>query len=180
MSGGSRTTASARAITAGARAYAADAFSGSVYTREELSSSDEPVHVEVRAERVEEPAQSECARIVAALDVASTEVELAQLRASLVGPAWPTLTADERAIVGAAGTRAKARVESAKSAIIAQMQTDRESGEESSLGGLERGHRIFLLRGRRRLGAALWPDAARECAPYEPGRRLPEIGRAHV
>ena len=121
----------ARAITAGARAYAADAFSGSVYTREELSSSDEPVHVEVRAERVEEPAQSECSRIVAALDVASTEVELAQLRAALVGPAWPTLTADERAIVGAAGTRAKARVEAAKSAIIAQMQADRESGEES-------------------------------------------------
>ncbi len=76
----------ARAITAGARAYAADAFSGSVYTREELSASqhdEEPrvEHVAVVEGVPATPPDDGAERIVAALDVASTDVELAQLRA---------------------------------------------------------------------------------------------------
>jgi hypothetical protein len=127
----------ARAITAGARAYAADAFSGSVYTREELSAPqhDEEPRVDhvavvegVPAPQVEDSAE----RIVAALDVASTDVELAQLRAELVAPAWASLSAAGRERVSAAGKAAKARIDESKSAIIARMNADRESGEEST------------------------------------------------
>jgi len=129
----------ARAITAGARAYAADAFSGSVYTREELSSTqpDEEPRVEhvavVEGVPTAPPTLEDGAeRIVAALDVASTDVELAQLRAELVAPAWPSLSAAGRERVSAAGKAAKARIDETKGAIIARMQKDRESGEEST------------------------------------------------
>ena len=128
----------ARAITAGARAYAADAFSGSVYTREELNatSHDEEPRVEHVAVVEGVPAtpptlEDGAERIVAALDVASTDVELAQLRAELVAPAWASLSAAGRERVSAAGKRAKQRIDESKSAIIARMNADRESGEES-------------------------------------------------
>jgi len=128
----------ARAITAGARAYAADAFSGSVYTREELSSTqpdEEPrvEHVAVVEGVPATPPEDGAERIVAALDVASTDVELAQLRAELVAPAWPTLSAAGRERVSAAGKAAKARIDEMKGAIIARMQKDRESGEDEAM-----------------------------------------------
>ena len=72
-------------------------------------------------------------RIVAALDVASTDVELAQLRAELVAPAWPTLSAAGRERVSAAGKAAKARIDDARRAIIARMNADRESGEDEAM-----------------------------------------------
>jgi hypothetical protein len=129
----------ARAITAGARAYAADAFSGSVYTREELSASqpDEEPRVEHVAVVEGVPAtptlEDGAERIVAALDVASTDVELAQLRAELVTPAWPTLSTAGRERVSVAGKAAKARIDDARRAIIARMNADRESGEDEAM-----------------------------------------------
>lgn len=138
----------ARAITAGARAYAADAFSGSVYTPDELRGGDDrdeqpAQRVQQPAERVEaasSPAVIEahgetattaaaalddiCARIVAAYDVASTDVEIAQLRTDLVAAHWMALSRDDRAKVTAAAGAAKRRVEQARQTLIAQIHAE--------------------------------------------------------
>jgi hypothetical protein len=144
----------ARAITAGARAYAADCFAGSVYTPDELRGSDErdeqpAQRVQQAAERVEatappavieahgEPATAAaavlddaCARIVAAYEVASTDVEIAQLRTDLVAQHWPQLSRDDRARVTSAATQAKRRVEAARQEMIAQLEAERRADTE--------------------------------------------------
>jgi hypothetical protein len=144
----------ARAITAGARAYAADAFSGSVYTPDELRGGDDrdeqpAQRVQQTAERVEaasppavieahgEPATAAaavlddaCARIVAAYDVASTDVEIAQLRTDLVAAHWAQLSRDDRARVTGAATAAKKRVEAARQEMIAQLEAERRADTE--------------------------------------------------
>jgi hypothetical protein len=144
----------ARAITAGARAYAADCFAGSVYTPDELRGGDDrdeqpAQRVQQPAERVEatappavieahgEPATAAaavlddaCARIVAAYEVASTDVEIAQLRTDLVAAHWQQLSRDDRARVTAAATAAKRRVESARQEMIAQLEAERRADTE--------------------------------------------------
>ena len=144
----------ARAITAGARAYAADAFSGSVYTPDELRGGDDrdeqpAQRVQQPAERVEatappavieahgEPATAAaavlddaCARIVAAYEVASTDVEIAQLRTDLVAAHWPQLSRDDRARVTTAAGAAKRRVEAARQEMIAQLEAERRAATE--------------------------------------------------
>lgn len=144
----------ARAITAGARAYAADCFAGSVYTPDELRGGDDrdeqpAQRVQQPAERVEaasspavieahgEPATAAaavlddaCARIVAAYEVASTDVEIAQLRTDLVAQHWPQLSRDDRARVTSAATQAKRRVESARQEMIAQLEAERRADTE--------------------------------------------------
>lgn len=147
----------ARAITAGARAYAADCFAGSVYTPDELRSGnggddrdEQPAQrVQQPAERVEavaSPAVIEahgelataaaaalddvCARIVAAYDVASTDVEIAQLRTDLVAQHWMTLSRDDRARVTTAAGAAKRRVEQARQTLIAQLDAERRADIE--------------------------------------------------
>jgi hypothetical protein len=144
----------ARAITAGARAYAADAFSGSVYTPDELRGGDDrdeqpAQRVQQAAERVEaaaspavieahgEPATAAaavlddaCSRIVAAYEVASTDVEIAQLRTDLVAQHWQQLSRDDRARVTAAATAAKKRVEAARQEMIAQLEAERRADTE--------------------------------------------------
>ena len=150
----------ARAITAGARAYAADAFSGSVYTPDELRSGnggddrdEQPAQrVQQAAERVEatapsavieahgEPATAAaaslddaCARIVAAYEVASTDVEIAQLRTDLVTAHWQQLSRDDRARVTAAATAAKKRVEAARQEMIAQLEAERRADTDEEI-----------------------------------------------
>jgi hypothetical protein len=143
----------ARAITAGARAYAADCFAGSVYTPDELrnSSGDErdeqPVQqpaqrveaqvaasaIEAHGEPTTQPAaggSATCQRIVAAYDVASTDVEIAQLRTELVAVEWPRLDRDDRALVQAAAQRARERVAAAKASLIAQLEIERRGDIE--------------------------------------------------
>lgn len=147
----------ARAITAGARAYAADCFAGSVYTPDELRSGnggddrdEQPAQrIQQPAERVEavaspavieahgEPAAAAaaalddvCARIVAAYDVASTDVEIAQLRTDLVAAHWMALSRDDRAKVTAAAGAAKRRVEQARQDLIAQLDAERRADIE--------------------------------------------------
>lgn len=143
----------ARAITAGARAYAADCFAGSVYTPDELRSGnggddrdEQPAQrVQQPAERVEatappavieahgepatQPAAADdvCARIVAAYDVASTDVEIAQLRTALVAQHWQQLSRDDRATVTSAAHRARQRVEQARQQLIAQLEAERRA-----------------------------------------------------
>ena len=141
----------ARAITAGARAYAADCFAGSVYTPDELRGGDDrdeqpAQRVQQPAERVEaaaspavieahgEPATAAaavlddaCARIVAAYEVASTDVEIVQLRTDLVAAHWPQLSRDDRARVTTAATTAKRRVEAARQEMIAQLEAERRA-----------------------------------------------------
>ena len=141
----------ARAITAGARAYAADCFAGSVYTPDELRGGDDrdeqpAQRVQQAAERVEaaaspavieahgEPATAAaavlddaCARIVAAYEVASTDVEIAQLRTDLVAQHWAQLSRDDRARVTTAATTAKRRVEAARQEMIAQLEAERRA-----------------------------------------------------
>jgi hypothetical protein len=141
----------ARAITAGARAYAADCFAGSVYTPDELRGGDDrdeqpAQRVQQSAERVEaasspavieahgEPATAAaavlddaCARIVAAYDVASTDVEITQLRTALVAQHWQQLTKDDRARVTSAAHRARQRVEQARQQLIAQLEAERRA-----------------------------------------------------
>ena len=144
----------ARAITAGARAYAADAFSGSVYTPDELRGGDD--RDEQPAQRVQQPAErveatappavieahgesataaaavldDACARIVAAYEVASTDVEIAQLRTDLVAQHWAQFSRDDRARVTAAATAAKRRVEAARQEMIAQLEAERRADTE--------------------------------------------------
>jgi hypothetical protein len=144
----------ARAITAGARAYAADAFSGSVYTPDELRGGDDrdeqpAQRVQQAAERVEaaaspavieahgEPATAAaavlddaCARIVAAYEVASTDVEMVQLRTDLVAAHWQQLSRDDRARVTTAAGAAKKRVEAARQEMIAQLEAERRADTE--------------------------------------------------
>ncbi len=146
----------ARAITAGARAYAADAFSGSVYTPDELRSGtngddrDEqptqrvqqpaerveaaapPAAIEAHGEAIAAPAAADdvCARIVAAYDVASTDVEIAQLRTALVAQHWQQLSRDDRATVTSAAHRARQRVETARQQLIAQLEAERRADIE--------------------------------------------------
>ena len=144
----------ARAITAGARAYAADCFAGSVYTPDELRGGDDrdeqpAQRVQQAAERVEaasspavieahgEPATAAaavlddaCARIVAAYEVASTDVEIAQLRTDLVAQHWAQLSRDDRARVTAAAGAAKKRVEAARQEMIAQLEAERRADTE--------------------------------------------------
>ena len=144
----------ARAITAGARAYAADCFAGSVYTPDELRGGDDrdeqpAQRVQQPAERVEaasspavieahgEPATAAaavlddaCARIVAAYEVASTDVEIAQLRTDLVAAHWAQLSRDDRARVTSAATQAKRRVEAARQEMIAQLEAERRADTE--------------------------------------------------
>jgi hypothetical protein len=144
----------ARAITAGARAYAADCFAGSVYTPDELRGGDDrdeqpAQRVQQPAERVEaaaspavieahgEPATAAaavlddaCARIVAAYEVASTDVEIVQLRTDLVAAHWPQLSRDDRARVTTAATTAKRRVEAARQEMIAQLEAERRADTE--------------------------------------------------
>ena len=144
----------ARAITAGARAYAADCFAGSVYTPDELRSGnggddrdEQPAQrVQQPAERVEaaaSPAVIEahgetaaataaalddvCARIVAAYDVASTDVEIAQLRTDLVAQHWMALSREDRQRVTNAAGAAKRRVEAARQTLIAQLDAERRA-----------------------------------------------------
>ena len=147
----------ARAITAGARAYAADCFAGSVYTPDELRGSDErdeqpAQRVQQAAERVEatappavieahgEPATAAaavlddaCARIVAAYEVASTDVEIAQLRTDLVAAHWAQLSRDDRARVTGAATAAKKRVEAARQEMIAQLEAERRADTDEEI-----------------------------------------------
>jgi hypothetical protein len=143
----------ARAITAGARAYAADCFAGSVYTPDELrnSSGDErdeqPVQqpaqrveaqvaasaIEAHGEPTTQPAaggSATCQRIVAAYDVASTDVEIAQLRTELVAVEWPRLDRDDRALVQAAAQRARQRVAQARQTLIAELEAERRADIE--------------------------------------------------
>jgi hypothetical protein len=144
----------ARAITAGARAYAADCFAGSVYTPDELRGGDDrdeqpAQRVQQAAERVEaasspavieahgEPATAAaavlddaCARIVAAYEVASTDVEIVQLRTDLVAAHWPQLSRDDRARVTTAAGAAKKRVEAARQEMIAQLEAERRADTE--------------------------------------------------
>ena len=144
----------ARAITAGARAYAADCFAGSVYTPDELRSGsgnddrDEqpaqrvqqpaerveaaapPAAIEAHGEAVAAPATAGdgiCERIVAAYDVASTDVEIAQLRTDLVAAHWQQLSRDDRARVTSAAHRARQRVEAARQTLIAQLEAERRA-----------------------------------------------------
>ena len=146
----------ARAITAGARAYAADAFSGSVYTPDELRSGtngddrDEqptqrvqqpaerveaaapPAAIEAHGEAIAAPAAADdvCARIVAAYEVASTDAEIAQLRTALVAQHWQQLSRDDRATVTSAAHRARQRVETARQQLIAQLEAERRADIE--------------------------------------------------
>lgn len=147
----------ARAITAGARAYAADCFAGSVYTPDELRSGnggddrdEQPAQrVQQPAERVEaaappavieahgEPATAAaaalddvCARIVAAYDVASSDVEIAQLRTDLVAAHWMALSREDRQRVTNAAGAAKRRVEQARQTLIAQLEAERRADME--------------------------------------------------
>jgi len=144
----------ARAITAGARAYAADCFAGSVYTPDELRGGDDrdeqaAQRVQQPAERVEavaspavieahgEPATAAaaalddvCARIVAAYDVASTDVEIAQLRTDLVAQHWMALSREDRQRVTNAAGAAKRRVEQARQTLIAQLDAERRADIE--------------------------------------------------
>jgi hypothetical protein len=144
----------ARAITAGARAYAADCFAGSVYTPDELRGGDDrdeqpAQRVQQAAERVEaasspavieahgEPATAAaavlddaCARIVAAYEVASTDVEIVQLRTDLVAAHWAQLSRDDRARVTTAAGAAKKRVEAARQEMIAQLEAERRADTE--------------------------------------------------
>jgi predicted NUDIX family NTP pyrophosphohydrolase len=144
----------ARAITAGARAYAADAFSGSVYTPDELRGGDDrdeqpaqrvqqpaerveaaapPAAIEAHGEAIAAPAAAlddVCARIVAAYDVAATDVEIAQLRTDLVAQHWPQLSRDDRARVTTAAGAAKKRVEAARRDLIAQLEAERRADTE--------------------------------------------------
>ena len=71
-----------------------------------------------------------CARIVAAYEVASTDVEIAQLRTDLVAQHWAQLSRDDRARVTAAATAAKRRVESARQEMIAQLEAERRADTE--------------------------------------------------
>jgi hypothetical protein len=147
----------ARAITAGARAYAADCFAGSVYTPDELRGGDDrdeqpAQRVQQPAERVEatappavieahgEPATAAaavlddaCARIVAAYEVASTDVEIAQLRTDLVAQHWAQLSRDDRARVTGAATAAKRRVEAARQEMIAQLEAERRADTDEEI-----------------------------------------------
>lgn len=144
----------ARAITAGARAYAADCFAGSVYTPDELRGGDDrdeqpaqrvqqpaerveaaapPAAIEAHGEAIAAPAAAlddACARIVAAYDVASTDVEIAQLRTDLVAAHWQQLSRDDRARVTGAATAAKKRVEAARQEMIAQLEAERRADTE--------------------------------------------------
>lgn len=144
----------ARAITAGARAYAADAFSGSVYTPDELRGGDDrdeqpaqrvqqpaerveatapPAAIEAHGEAIAAPAAAlddVCARIVAAYDVAATDVEIAQLRTDLVAQHWQQLSRDDRARVTSAAGAAKKRVEAARQEMIAQLEAERRADTE--------------------------------------------------
>jgi len=147
----------ARAITAGARAYAADCFAGSVYTPDELRSGsngddrDEqpaqraqqpaerveaaapPAAIEAHGEAVTAPATAGdgiCERIIAAYDVASTDVEIAQLRTDLVAAHWQQLSRDDRARVTSAAHRARQRVEAARQTLIAQLEAERRADIE--------------------------------------------------
>ncbi len=143
----------ARAITAGARAYAADCFAGSVYTPDELRGGDDrdeqpaqrvqqpaerveaaapPAVIEAHGEPATQPAAADdvCARIVAAYDVASTDVEIAQLRTALVAQHWQQLSRDDRARVTSAAARAKQRVEQARQGLIAQLEAERRADIE--------------------------------------------------
>jgi hypothetical protein len=143
----------ARAITAGARAYAADCFAGSVYTPDELRGGggderdEQPVQqpaqrveaqvaasaIEAHGEPATQPAaggSATCQRIVAAYDVASTDVEIAQLRTELVAVEWPRLDRDDRALVQAAAQRARERVAAAKASLIAQLEIERRGDIE--------------------------------------------------
>lgn len=147
----------ARAITAGARAYAADCFAGSVYTPDELRGGDDrdeqpAQRVQQAAERVEaasspavieahgEPATAAaavlddaCARIVAAYEVASTDVEIAQLRTDLVAQHWAQLSRDDRARVTTAAGAAKRRVEAARQEMIAQLEAERRADTDEEI-----------------------------------------------
>jgi hypothetical protein len=147
----------ARAITAGARAYAADCFAGSVYTPDELRGGDDrdeqpAQRVQQAAERVEaasspavieahgEPATAAaavlddaCARIVAAYEVASTDVEIVQLRTDLVAQRWPQLSRDDRARVTTAATAAKRRIEAARQEMIAQLEAERRADTDEEI-----------------------------------------------
>lgn len=144
----------ARSITAGARAYAADCFAGSVYTPDELRGGDDrdeqpaqrvqqpaerveaaapPAAIEAHGEAIAAPAAAlddVCARIVAAYDVAATDVEIAQLRTDLVAQHWQQLSRDDRARVTTAATQAKRRVESARQEMIAQLEAERRADTE--------------------------------------------------
>ena len=103
----------ARAVTAGARAYAPDVFAGSVYTAEELrggqnapeeSEAPAPIFIESRAEPVD------VGPIVGFLDAATSEDEIAAIKREAIAPAWRTLDDEQRSVVTAAANNAKTRI----------------------------------------------------------------------
>lgn len=108
----------ARAVTAGARAYAPDVFAGSVYTAEELrggqdapeeSEAPPPVFIESRAEAV---AVVDVDPIVGFLDAAASEDEVAAIKREVIAPAWRTLDDEQRSVITAAANNAKTRIAS--------------------------------------------------------------------
>ena len=137
----------ARAITAGARAYAPDVFAGAVYTAEELRGGDEEHAPQAAPQRIESVAAAVVAssgadvpalpsateRLLEAIAVAGSEVELQQIKELGVNPAWKTMTSDERDDVKVWFGKARARIAAINRAAVEAME--RDAGRDAEDGG---------------------------------------------
>jgi len=128
----------ARAATAAARAYAPDVFSGAVYTAEELRGGDEEHAPQAAPQRIESVAAAVVAssgadvpalpsateRLLEAIAVAGSEVELQQIKELGVNPAWKTMTSDERDDVKVWFNKARVRIAAINRAAVEAMERD--------------------------------------------------------
>jgi len=140
----------ARAITAGARAYAPDVFAGAVYTAEELRGGDEEHAPQAAPQRIESVAAAVVAssgadvpeasepgtvsRLLEAIDVAGSEVELQQIKELGVNPVWDSMTLEERGDIRGYFKRARMRIAAINRAAVEAMERDAGGGAAGSGG----------------------------------------------
>lgn len=130
----------ARAVTAGARAYAPDVFSGAVYTAEELRGGDEPAEqapsLRIDMTPVGEVVDEAVAKLTSSVDTlapvkafeAAQTVEEIEAIYKLLRPTWGALTNDQKRMLQAQRVENTARVHYAVAALAEAMRTDDDGG----------------------------------------------------